>query len=422
VNNRPDLLRPFESPLDLQSVRADFPILSRELAGGLPLVYLDSANSSQKPLQVVEVLRDHYLHHNANVARAMHQLGAEATAAYEGGRDKVAAFIGAQNRNEVVFTKNASEALNLAAYTLGASLKPGDEVVISEMEHHSNIVPWQLACERTGATLRWFGVTDEGRLDTSNIEELINERTKVVSITWVSNALGTINPITEIAAKAHAFDAVMVVDASQAAPQFPVDVSTLGADLLAFTGHKTVGPTGIGVLWGRYDLLAQLPPFLGGGEMIEVVRMTGSTYAPPPARFEAGTPPIAQAVGLGAALDYLAGIGMDKIAAHEQAITAYALEGLKTVPGLTILGPTEVVDRGGAISFELDGVHPHDVATVLDTRGIAIRAGHHCARPVHERFGVQSSSRASFYLYTTSEEVDALVDGLGFVRSFFKVA
>jgi cysteine desulfurase/selenocysteine lyase len=422
VNNRPDLLRPFESPLDLQSVRADFPILSRELAGGFPLVYLDSANSSQKPLQVVEALRDHYLHHNANVARAMHQLGAEATAAYEGGRDKVAAFIGAQNRDEVVFTKNASEALNLAAHTLGASLRPGDEVVISEMEHHSNIVPWQLACERTGATLRWFGVTDEGRLDTSNIEELINERTKVVSITWVSNALGTINPITEIAAKAHAVDAVMVVDASQAAPQFPVDVSTLGADLLAFTGHKTVGPTGIGVLWGRYDLLAQLPPFLGGGEMIEVVRMTGSTYAPPPARFEAGTPPIAQAVGLGAALDYLAGIGMDKIAAHEQAITAYALEGLQTVPGLTILGPTEVVDRGGAISFELDGVHPHDVATVLDTRGIAIRAGHHCARPVHERFGVQSSSRASFYLYTTPGEIDALVDGLGFVRSFFKVA
>ncbi|MDX6241756.1 MAG: cysteine desulfurase / selenocysteine lyase [Kribbellaceae bacterium] len=421
MNSRPDLLRPFESPLDLQSVRADFPILSRELAGGFPLVYLDSANSSQKPLRVVEALRDHYLHHNANVARAMHQLGAEATAAYEGGRDKVAAFIGAQNRDEVVFTKNASEALNLAAHTLGASLKPGDEVVISEMEHHSNIVPWQLACERTGATLRWFGVTDEGRLDTSNIEELINERTKVVSITWVSNALGTINPITELAAKAHAVGAVMVVDASQAAPQFPVDVSTLGADLLAFTGHKTVGPTGIGVLWGRYDLLAQLPPFLGGGEMIEVVRMTGSTYAPPPARFEAGTPPIAQAVGLGAALDYLAGIGMDKIAAHEQAITAYALEGLKTVRGLTILGPTEVVDRGGAISFELDGVHPHDVATVLDTRGIAVRAGHHCARPVHERFGVQSSTRASFYLYTTPEEVDALVDGLGFVRSFFKV-
>jgi cysteine desulfurase/selenocysteine lyase len=412
----------FESPLDWQSVRADFPILSRELSGGFPLVYLDSANSSQKPVQVVQAIEDHYLKHNANVARAMHQLGAEATAAYEGGRDKVAAFIGAPNRDEIVFTKNASEALNLAAHTLGASLKPGDEVVISEMEHHSNIVPWQLACERTGATLKWFGVTDEGRLDQSNIDELLTERTKVVSLTWVSNALGTINPITEIATKAHAVGATVVVDASQAVPQFPVDVSTLGADLLAFTGHKAVGPTGIGVLWGRYDLLAQLPPFLGGGEMIEIVRMTGSTYAPPPSRFEAGTPPIAQAVGLGAALDYLAGIGMDKIAAHEQAVTAYALEGLKTVPGLTILGPTEAVERGGAISFELEGVHPHDVATVLDTRGIAVRAGHHCARPVHERFGVQSSTRASFYLYTTPEEIDALVDGLGFVRSFFKVA
>ncbi len=410
------------SPLDLQSVRADFPILSRELAGGFPLVYLDSANSSQKPRQVVQALEDHYLKHNANVARAMHQLGAEATAAYEGGRDKVAAFIGAPRRDEVVFTKNASEALNLAAHTLGASLKPGDVVVISEMEHHSNIVPWQLACERTGATLKWFGVTDEGRLDLSNIDKLITENTKVVSLTWVSNALGTINPITDIATKAHAVGATVVVDASQAVPQLPVDVSTLGADLVAFTGHKVVGPTGIGVLWGRYELLAELPPFLGGGEMIEVVRMTGSTYAAPPARFEAGTPPIAQAVGLGAAVDYLAGIGMDKIAAHEQAITAYALEGLKTVPGLTILGPSEAVDRGGAVSFELEGVHPHDVATVLDTRGIAVRAGHHCARPVHERFGVQSSTRASFYLYTTPEEIEALVDGLGFVRSFFKVA
>jgi cysteine desulfurase / selenocysteine lyase len=413
--------RTFSSPLDLQSVRADFPILSRELAGGYPLVYLDSANSSQKPRQVVRAIEDHYLKHNANVARAMHQLGAEATAAYEDGRDKVAAFIGAPSRDEIVFTKNASEALNLAAHTLGASLKPGDVVVVSEMEHHSNIVPWQLACERTGATLKWFGVTDEGRLDLSNIDELLTEQTKVVALTWVSNALGTINPISDIAAKAHAVGATVVVDASQAVPQFPVDVSTLGADLLAFTGHKVVGPTGIGVLWGRYDLLATLPPFLGGGEMIEIVRMTGSTYAAPPARFEAGTPPIAQAVGLGAAVDYLSGIGMDKIAAHEHAIVEYALEGLKTVSGVKILGPTDAVDRGGAISFAVDGVHPHDVATVLDTRGIAVRAGHHCARPVHERFGMQSSTRASFYLYTTPEEIDALVDGLGFVRSYFKV-
>jgi cysteine desulfurase/selenocysteine lyase len=407
--------------LDLQSVRADFPILSRELAGGFPLVYLDSANSSQKPVQVVQAISDHYLKHNANVARAMHQLGAEATAAYEGGRDKVAAFLGATNRDEIVFTKNASEALNLAAHTLGASLKAGDVVVISEMEHHSNIVPWQLLCERTGATLKWFGVTDDGRLDLSNIDELLTEQTKIVSLTWVSNALGTINPIAEIAVKAKAVGATVVVDASQAVPQFPVDVSTLGVDMLVFTGHKVVGPTGIGVLWGRYDLLAELPPFLGGGEMIEIVRMTGSTFAPPPARFEAGTPPIAQAVGLGAALDYLSGIGMDKIAAHEHALVEYALEGLKTVKGLKLLGPTDAKDHGGAISFELDGVHPHDVSTVLDTRGIAVRAGHHCARPVHERFGMQSSTRASFYLYTTPEEIDALVDGLGFVRSFFKV-
>jgi cysteine desulfurase / selenocysteine lyase len=412
----------FSSPLDLQSVRADFPILSRELAGGFGLVYLDSANSSQKPRQVIDALREHYEMHNANVARAMHQLGAEATAAYEGGRDKVATFIGAPNRDEVVFAKNASEALNLAAYTLGSRLQPGDEVVISEMEHHSNIVPWQLACERTGATLRWFGVTDDGRLDLSNLDELVTERTKVVSVAWVSNALGTVNPITDIAAAAHAVDAVLVVDGSQAVPQLPVDVATLGADLVAFTGHKMVGPTGIGVLWGRYELLAELPPFLGGGEMIEVVRMTGSTYRTPPGRFEAGTPPIAQAVGLGAAVDYLSGIGMDKIAAHEQAVLSYALDGLKTVPGLTILGPQDAADHGGAISFELAGIHPHDVATVLDTRGIAVRAGHHCARPVHERFGVQSSTRASFYLYTTPDEIDALVDGLGFVRSFFKVA
>jgi cysteine desulfurase / selenocysteine lyase len=412
----------FSSPLDLESVRADFPILSRELAGGYPLVYLDSANSSQKPAQVIEAVSRHYAEHNANVARAMHQLGAEATAAYEGARDKVAAFIGAPDRNEVVFTKNASEALNLAAHTLTAGLKPGDEVVISEMEHHSNIVPWQLACERTGATLRWFGVTDGGRLDLSDADELITERTKVVSLAWVSNALGTVNPITDIAAKAHAVGAVLVVDGSQAVPQLPVDVATLGADLVAFTGHKMVGPTGIGVLWGRYDPLAALPPFLGGGEMIEVVRMTGSTYAAPPARFEAGTPPIAQAVGLGAAVDYLSGIGMDKIAAHEHAVVEYALEALKAVPGLTILGPDDAADHGGAVSFQLEGVHPHDVATVLDTRGIAVRAGHHCARPVHERFGIQSSTRASFYLYTRPEEIDALVDGLGFVRDYFKVA
>ena len=301
--------------LDVETIRRDFPILSRTLAGDHPLVYLDSANTSQKPTQVVAAIDDHYLHHNANVARAMHQLGAEATSAFEEARTKVAGFIGAMNRDEIVFTKNASEGLNLAAHTLGAALGPGDEVVITVMEHHSNLVPWQLMCERTGATLRWFDVTDEGRLDLEAAERdgLINERTKVVSLAYVSNTLGTLNPVSDIAAQAHAVGATVVVDASQAVPQLPVDVSTLGADLLAFTGHKMCGPTGIGVLWGRYDLLAALPPFLGGGEMIEVVRMTGSTYAPPPHRFEAGTPPIAQAVGLGAAVDYLTALGMDAV-------------------------------------------------------------------------------------------------------------
>jgi cysteine desulfurase/selenocysteine lyase len=407
-------------PFDVDHLRGDFPILERETPDG-PLVYLDSANTSQKPRVVVEAMEDHYLNHNANVARAMHMLGAEATAAFEGSRATLAAFIGAARSEEVIFTKNASEALNLCAYTLGASLKPGDEIVISVMEHHSNIVPWQLLAARTGATLRWFDVTDEGRLDLEAgvAEGLINERTKVVSLAYVSNVLGTVNPITEIAAMAHAVGATMVVDASQAVPQLAVDVTALGADLVAFTGHKMVGPTGIGVLWGRYDLLAELPPFLGGGEMIEVVKMTGSTFAPPPHRFEAGTPPIAQAVGLGVAASYLSDIGMDQIAAHEQDITAYALQGLKTIPELKILGPAEPVLRGGAISFTLGDIHPHDVSQILDSRGIAVRGGHHCARPLHERFGVQSSTRASFYLYTTRGEIDALVDGLNYTTAFF---
>ncbi len=405
---------------DVDAVRRDFPILDRRV-GSNPLTYLDSANTSQKPRVVAEAMTEHYLAHNANVARAMHELGAEATAAFEGGRSRVAAFIGAARDEEVVFTKNASEALNLAAHTLGSRLRPGDEVVISVMEHHSNIVPWQLACERSGATLRWFDITDEGRLDLSGAqrEGLVNERTKVVSLTWVSNVLGTVNPVAEVAAWAHAHDAVMVVDGSQGVPQMPTSVGDLGADLLAFTGHKMCGPTGIGVLWGRYDLLALLPPFLGGGEMIEVVTMTGSTYAAPPHRFEAGTPPIAQAVGLGAAVDYLTNLGMAAVAAHEREVTAYALEGLATVPGLRVLGPTDLVDRGGAISFTLTDVHPHDVMQLLDSRGIAVRGGHHCARPLHERLGVQSSVRASPYLYTTFAEIDRLVAALDYTQAFF---
>jgi cysteine desulfurase/selenocysteine lyase len=412
--------------LDVEKIRSDFPILSRRMADDRPLVYLDSANSSQKPRQVLDVLAEHYAQHNANVARAVHQLGAEATEAFEGARTKVAQFIGAPSRDEVVFTKNSTEALNLVANVLawakgGIGVGEGDEVVVTEMEHHSNLVPWQLLTERKGARLRWFGLTGDGRLDLSDIDELINERTKVVSLVWVSNMLGTVNPVGEIARRAHEVGALVVVDASQAVPQMPVDVVELGADLVAFTGHKMVGPTGIGVLWGRRDLLEQLPPFHGGGEMIETVSMERSTYAAPPARFEAGTPPIAQAVGLGAAVDYLSSIGMHNIAAHEREITAYALERLTEIGGLTVLGPSEAVDRGGAISFEIEGIHPHDISQVLDSQGIAVRAGHHCAKPAHKRFGVQSSTRASAYLYTTQAEIDALVEGILYTKKFFRV-
>jgi cysteine desulfurase / selenocysteine lyase len=410
---------------ELEVIRKDFPILERVLAGGHPLVYLDSANTSQKPQVVIDTMVDHLERHNANVARAMHQLGAESSEAFESARDRVAAFIKAPSRDEVIFTKNATEALNLVANTLawGGDLQvgEGDEVVITEMEHHSNIVPWQLLTQRTGATLRWFGLTDDGRLDLSDIDRLITERTKVVSLTWVSNMLGTINPVREIADRAHEVGAIVVVDASQAAPQLPVDVVASGADVLVFTGHKVVGPTGIGVLWGRREVLEALPPFHGGGEMIETVRMEASTYAGIPHKFEAGTPPIVEAIGLGAAVDYLDHVGMDAIHAHEQAITAYALEGLQSVPGLSVLGPLDAASRGGAISFEIAGVHPHDVAQVLDSRGIAVRAGHHCAKPAHARFGVQSSTRMSSYLYTTPAEIDALVEGLHHTRSYFKL-
>lgn len=411
---------------DLEAIRADFPILSREV-NGRPLAYLDSANTSQKPRQVVDAVASHYLEHNANVARAMHLLGAEATGSFEGARAAIAGFIGADRPEEVVFTKNASEALNLAAHSLGARLGPRDEIVVSVMEHHSNLVPWQLLAERTGARLRWFDITAAGRLDLdrADAEDLINERTAIVSLTWVSNVLGTVNPIAQLAAQAHAVGATVVVDASQGVPQLPTRVAELGADLVAFTGHKMLGPTGIGVLWGRYELLAALPPFLGGGEMIEVVTMRGSTYAPPPHRFEAGTPPIAQAVGLGAAVRYLQGVGMDAVAAHEHELTGYLLGRLAEVEGVRVLGPAEAVDRGGAVAFTLatrDGldVHPHDVMQLLDSRGVAVRGGHHCARPLHDRLGIQSSTRASVYLYTLPAEIDALADGLVYVRNFFE--
>jgi cysteine desulfurase/selenocysteine lyase len=389
---------------DVEKVRADFPILDRTV-NGHPLVYLDSANTSQKPRQVLDVLREHYERHNGNVARSVHTLGTEATEAYEAARARIAAFIGARGPDELVFTKNSTEAINLVAYAFSNSepgspfhLGPGDEIVISEMEHHSNIVPWQLLCERTGAKLRWFGITDAGRLDESDVDGLVNERTRLVSYVHYSNILGTINPTSRITARAREVGAPVMLDASQSVPHLPVDVAELGVDFLAFTGHKMLGPTGIGALWGRRELLAEMPPFLGGGSMIETVEMAGSTW------FEAGTPPIAQAVGLGAAVDYLSAVGMEAIARHEKQLVAYALDALLAVPGLRVA---------------LEGIHPHDVGQVLDAEGIEVRVGHHCARPVCVRFGVPATTRASFYLYTTTDEIDALVRGLSTVRKVF---
>ncbi|MCG5466245.1 cysteine desulfurase [Micromonospora sp. NPDC053740] len=414
---------------DVARVRADFPILGREI-NGHPLVYLDSANTSHKPRQVLDVLDEHYARHNANVSRSVHTLGTEATEAYEGARAKIAAFINAPSTDEVVFTKNSTEAINIVAYAFSNAtlrpdadsrfrLGPGDEVVISEMEHHSNIVPWQLLCERTGATLRWFPVTDQGRLDESGLEDLVTERTKIVSLVHMSNILGTVNATSRITARVREVGALLLLDCSQSVPHLPIDVVDLDADYIVFTGHKMCGPTGIGVLWGRGELLAAMPPVFGGGSMIETVTMARSTFAAPPARFEAGTPPIAEAVALGAAVDYLTGIGMQAIQWHEKELTAYALDALGSVPDLRIFGPTVPVGRGGTISFALGDVHPHDVGQVLDSLGVQVRVGHHCAKPVCSRFGVPAMTRASFYLYTTTEEIDALVAGLEQVRKVF---
>ena len=410
--------------LDVERVRKDFPALERRVHDDRALVYLDNAATSQKPRQVLDALDDYYARHNANVHRGIHVLAEEATALYEGARDKVATFIDAADRDEVVFTKNATESLNLAANVIAwaggrRGIGPGGEVVITEMEHHSNIVPWQMVTQRTGATLRWLGITDDGRLDLDDLDTVITERTKVVSFVLVSNILGTINPASAIIARAREVGALVVVDASQAAPHLPLDVQALGADLVAFTGHKMLGPTGIGVLWGRRDLLEELPPFLGGGEMIETVTMASSTFAGLPHKFEAGTPPIAQAVGLGAAVDYLTALGMESVQEHEQQLTAYALDRLQQVAGLRIIGPTTTEARGAAISFVLADLHPHDVGQVLDELGIAVRVGHHCARPVCLRFGVPATTRASFSVYSTTGEVDALVDGLAHVSRFF---
>jgi cysteine desulfurase/selenocysteine lyase len=417
------------TPLDVAAIREDFPILSRTVRDGRPLVYLDSGATSQKPRQVLDAEREFYERHNAAVHRGAHQLAEEATDAYEAARETIARFIGA-DAGEVVFTKNATEGVNLVAYALSNSatadeelrrfqVGPGDEVVVTEMEHHANLVPWQQLCQRTGATLRWFPVTDEGRLDLSGIADLVNERTKVVAFSHQSNVLGTVNPVGELVARAREVGALTVLDACQSVPHMPVDVAALGVDFLVFSGHKMLGPNGIGVLWGRRELLEAIPPFITGGSMIGVVHMEYSTWADPPQRFEAGVPMAPQAVGLAAACDYLSRVGMDRVAEHEHALTEYALERIGALEGVRIVGPTEAVDRGGAVSFAVDDIHPHDVGQVLDDRGVEVRVGHHCAWPLHRRLGVVATTRASFYLYNTQEDVDALVEAIRAAQKFF---
>ncbi|MGW0651560.1 cysteine desulfurase [Streptomyces umbrinus] len=406
--------------LDVDALRKDFPILGRTVDSGARLVYLDSGATTQKPLQVLDAERDFYLRHNAAVHRGAHQLAGEATEAYESARRTIADFVGA-DEDEVVFTKNATEGINLVAYGLGNAhrLGAGDRIVVTEMEHHANLVPWQQLAERTGATLDWFGLTDEGRLDLSRIDELLDERTKVVALTHQSNVLGTLNPVRLIADRAHAVGALVVVDGAQSVPHRPVDVRELGADFLAFSGHKMLGPNGVGVLWGRRELLADLPPFLTGGSMIEVVEMDRATFLPPPQRFEAGVPMAPQAVGLAAAVDYLRALGMDEVAAHEDVLTARALQLLQEIPGVRVIGPRGTEERGSAVSFAVDGIHPHDVGQVLDDRGVAVRTGHHCARPIVRRYGVPATTRATFYVYNTLEEVEQLAEGVRAAQAYF---
>ena len=417
------LLTP-DTGFDVAAVRADFPVLQRVIHGK-PLVYLDNASSSHKPRQVLDAEREFVEQHYSNVHRGVHTLSQEATDGYEAARSTVAAFLGAQH-DEIVFTKNATEAYNLVAYSFGNApvgspfhLGPGDEVCVTEMEHHSNLVPWQMLCQRTGATLRWIGLTDEGRLDLSDLDELVNERTRILAFTQVSNILGTENDVALLVAKARSVGAYTLVDGAQSAPHQVVDVHALGADFFVLTGHKMLGPSGVGVLWGRKELLDQMPPFLGGGSMIEVVQMGVSTYAPAPERFEAGTPVISQAVGLAAACDYLAAVGLDAVQAHEKTLTARLLDGLRSLPGASVLGPDTTEMRGSAVSFVVDGVHPHDVGQSLDDLGIAVRVGHHCAAPVCRRYGVPATARASSYLYNTEQEIDTLLEGITQVQAFW---
>jgi cysteine desulfurase / selenocysteine lyase len=410
------------TPLDIAAVRADFPILKRVMRGGNQLAYLDSGATSQRPVQVLDAERDFLTTSNGAVHRGAHQLMEESTDAYEHGRADIAAFVGGE-ADELVFTKNATEALNLVAYVLGdqrftdRAVGPGDVIVTTELEHHANLIPWQELARRTGATLRWYGVTDDGRIDLDSLK--LDERVKVVALSHHSNVTGALGPVAELVARARAVGALTVLDACQSVPHQPVDFHALGVDYAAFSGHKMLGPNGIGVLYGRRELMNDMPPFLTGGSMIETVTMEATTYAPPPQRFEAGTPMTSQVVALAAAARYLEAIGMDNIEAHERDLVAAAIDGLRSIAGVGIIGPTSMDNRGSPVSFVVDGIHAHDVGQVLDDDGVAVRVGHHCAIPLHRRFGVAATARASFALYNTVDEVDRLVAGVRRAIDFF---
>ena len=411
---------------DLSSCKRDFPIFERKVRGGNSLIYLDSGATSQKPNSVIEAESNFYRTVNAAVHRGAHLLAEEASEAYESAREKIAAFIGAIS-NEVIFTKSATESLNIIAYSFGnpdsrINIKAGDQIVVTEMEHHANLIPWQQLAKRTGAELRWLSVTADGRIDLTNLDQVITKKTKIVAITHQSNVLGSILPVETIVKASHAVGALVVLDACQSAPHFALDVNKLDIDFLAFSGHKTLGPTGIGVLWGKFDLLEKLEPSLFGGSMVDSVTMESATWAATPRKFEAGVPNMAQAVGLSAAIDYLNQIGMHNIAQHEQDLTSYLLEGITSISGVKVIGPVDMKDRGGVVSFTVDGVHPHDVGQVLDQYGIAVRTGHHCAWPLMRKLNLVGTTRASLYLYNSKSDVDSLLESIEKVKSYFKVS
>ena len=411
--------------LDVARIRKDFPIFTRTIRDGKKLVYLDSGATSQKPQAVIDAEVDFYAKHNAAAHRGAHQLAEEATELFEASRQTVANFLGAKSE-EIVFTKSATESLNLLAYSFSNAepgskfaIGPGNSIVVSEMEHHANLIPWQQLAKRSGAELKWLGVTSDGRLDESNIDSLITSKTKIVAITQQSNVLGTINNLEQIIEKAHQVGAIVIVDACQSVPHIPVDVTKLGADFIVFSGHKILGPTGVGVLWGRYELLNDLPPFLFGGSMIENVTMTDATWAEAPRRFEAGVPNMAQVIGLAAAVKYIQAIGIDSIHEHEKTLTAYLLNELAQIPGVCVVGPTDLSLRGGTVSFTVDGIHPHDLGQYLDSAGIAVRTGHHCAWPLTRALGVPATTRASLYLYNDNADIDALISAIKDAKKYF---